>query len=53
MQKIRLSHLALRDKAMCISYMRHEDNIYNNRVHRDKSHKTSEYLLHSGRLITK
>jgi hypothetical protein len=48
-----LSHPALRDKARCISYMRQEDNIYNNRVYRDKCHKTSEYLLHSGRLITK
>jgi hypothetical protein len=43
----------LRNKARCISYMRQEDNIYNNRVYRDKCHKTSEYLLHSGRLITK
>jgi hypothetical protein len=48
-----LSHPALTDKVRCISYMRQEDNIYNNRVHRDKCHKTSEYLLHSGRLITK
>jgi chromosome segregation ATPase len=48
-----LSHPALRNKARCISYMRQEDNIYNNRVYRDKCHKTSEYLLHSGRLITK
>jgi hypothetical protein len=44
---------ALRNKARCISYMRQEDNIYNNRVYRDKCHKTPEYLLHSGRLITK
>jgi hypothetical protein len=44
---------ALRNKARCISYMRQEDNIYNNRVYRDKCHKTSEYILHSGRLITK
>jgi hypothetical protein len=49
----RLSHPALRNKARCISYMRQEDNIYNNRVYGDKCHKTSEYLLHSGRLITK
>jgi hypothetical protein len=49
----KLSHPALRNKAKCISYMRQEDNIYNNRVYRDKCHKTSEYLLHSGRLITK
>jgi hypothetical protein len=48
-----VSHPALRDKARCISYMRQEDNIYNNRVYRDKCHKTSEYLLHSGSLITK
>jgi hypothetical protein len=48
-----LSHPALRNKARCISYMRQEDNIYNNRVYRDKCHKTSENLLHSGRLITK
>jgi predicted nucleic acid-binding Zn-ribbon protein len=48
-----VSHPALRNKARCISYMRQEDNIYNNRVYRDKCHKTSEYLLHSGSLITK
>jgi hypothetical protein len=48
-----LSHPDLRDKAGCISYMRQEDNIYNNRVYRDKCHDTSEYLLQSGRLITK
>jgi hypothetical protein len=48
-----MSHPVLRDKAGCISYMRQEDNIYNNRVYRDKCHDTSEYLLHSGRLITK
>jgi hypothetical protein len=29
---------ALRDKAGCISYMRQEDNIYNNRVYTDKCH---------------
>jgi hypothetical protein len=49
----RLSHPTLRNKARCISYMRQEDNIYNNRVYRDECHKTSEYLLHSGSLITK
>jgi hypothetical protein len=49
----RVWHPDLKDKAGCISYMRQEDNIYNNRVYRDKCHKTSEYLLHSGRLITK
>jgi hypothetical protein len=37
-----MSHPTLRDKARCISYMRQEDNIYNNRVYRDKCHKTSE-----------
>jgi hypothetical protein len=50
---VSLSHSALRNKARCISYMHQEDNIYNNRVYRDKCHKTSEYLLHSGSLITK
>jgi hypothetical protein len=38
----RLSHSVLRNKVGCISYMRQEDNIYNNRVYRDKCHKTSE-----------
>jgi hypothetical protein len=33
-----LSHPALSNKARCISYMRQEDNIYNNRVYRDKCH---------------
>ena len=33
-----LSHPALRNKARCISYMRQEDNIYNNREYRDKCH---------------
>jgi hypothetical protein len=33
-----MSHPALRNKARCISYMRQEDNIYNNRVYRDKCH---------------
>jgi hypothetical protein len=33
-----LSHPVLRNKAGCISYMRQEDNIYNNRVYRDKCH---------------
>jgi hypothetical protein len=45
-----LSHPVLRNKAGCISYMRQEDNIYNNRVYRDKCHNTSEYLIYSGRL---
>jgi hypothetical protein len=48
-----VSHPVLRNKARCISYMRQEDNIYNTRVYRDKCHDTSEYLLQSGRLITK
>jgi hypothetical protein len=48
-----MSHPTLRNKVRCISYMRQGDNIYNNRVYREKCHKTSEYLLHSGRLITK
>jgi hypothetical protein len=48
-----LSHPVLRNKAGCISYMRQENNIYNNRVYKDKCHKTSEYLLHSGRLNNK
>jgi hypothetical protein len=34
-----LSHPALRNKARCISYIRQGDNIYNNRVYRDKCHK--------------
>jgi hypothetical protein len=33
-----VSHPALRNKARCISYMRQEDYIYNNRVYRDKCH---------------
>jgi hypothetical protein len=33
-----VSHQALRNKARCISYMRQEDNIYNNKVYRDKCH---------------
>jgi hypothetical protein len=33
-----VSHPTLRNKARCISYMRQEDNIYNNRVYRDKCH---------------
>jgi hypothetical protein len=35
---VTMSHPALKDKAGCISYMRQEDNIYNNRVYRDKCH---------------
>jgi hypothetical protein len=34
----RVSHPALKNKARCISYMRQEDNTYNNRVYRDKCH---------------
>jgi hypothetical protein len=48
-----LSHPTLRNKARCISYMRQEDNIYNNRVYRDKYHNNIRVLLHSGSLITK
>jgi hypothetical protein len=48
-----MSHPALRNKVMCISYMRQEDNIYNNRVYRDKCHNNIIVLLHSGSLITK
>jgi hypothetical protein len=33
--------------------MRQEDNIYNNRVYRDKCHNNIRVLLHSGSLITK
>jgi hypothetical protein len=33
-----MSHPVLKDKAGCISYMRQEDNIYNNIVYRDKCH---------------
>jgi hypothetical protein len=41
-----MSHLALRNKARCISYMRQEDNIYNNRVYRDKCHNNqSNYYI--------
>jgi hypothetical protein len=38
---------ALTDKAGCISHMRQEDNIYNNRVYRDKCHNNIRVLLHS------
>jgi hypothetical protein len=40
-----LSHPALRNKAGCISYMRQEDNIYNNRVYRDKCHNKIRVLI--------
>jgi hypothetical protein len=33
--------------------MHQEDNIYNNRVYRDKCHNNIRVLLHSGSLITK
>jgi hypothetical protein len=36
---------ALRDKARCISYMRQEDNIYNNRVYRDKCHNNIRVFI--------
>jgi hypothetical protein len=56
---VTLSHPALRNKARCISYMRQEDNIYNNRVYRDKCHKhqsiyyIEEDLLQSKRINVK
>jgi hypothetical protein len=40
-----MSHPALRDKARCISYMRQEDNIYNNRVYRDKCHNNIRVII--------
>jgi hypothetical protein len=36
---------ALRSKARCISYMRQEDNIYNNRVYRDKCHNNIRVFI--------
>jgi hypothetical protein len=36
---------ALRNKARCISYMRQEDNIYNNRVYRDKCHNSIRVFI--------
>jgi hypothetical protein len=36
---------SFKDKAMCISYMRQEDNIYNNRVYRDKFHNNIRVLI--------
>jgi hypothetical protein len=39
-----VSHPALRNKVRCISYMRQEDNIYNNRVHRDKCHNNQSII---------
>jgi hypothetical protein len=54
-----LSHPALRNKARCISYMRQEDNIYNNRVYRDKCHNNqsiyyiAEDLLQNKRINIK
>jgi hypothetical protein len=36
---------ALRNKARCISYMRQEDNIYNNRVYRDKCHNNIRVFI--------
>jgi hypothetical protein len=40
-----VSHPDLRDKAGCISYMRQEDNIYNNRVYRDKCHNNIRVFI--------
>jgi hypothetical protein len=54
-----VSHPALRNKARCISYMRQEDNIYNNRVYRDKCHNNqsiyyiAEDLLQNKRINIK
>jgi hypothetical protein len=36
---------ALRNKAGCISYMRQEDNIYNNIVYRDKCHNNIRVFI--------
>jgi hypothetical protein len=40
-----VSHPVLRNKAGYISYMRQEDNIYNNRVYRDKCHNKIRVLI--------
>jgi hypothetical protein len=40
-----VSHLALRNKARCISYMRQEDNIYNNKAYRDKCHNNIRVFI--------
>jgi hypothetical protein len=54
-----MSHPTLRNKAMCISYMRQEDNIYNNRVYRDKCYNNqsiyyiAEDLLQNKRINIK
>jgi hypothetical protein len=42
--KVGLSHPDLRNKAGRVSYMRREDNTYNNRVHRDKCYKCTYYI---------
>jgi hypothetical protein len=52
-KEVHVTPRALRDKARCISYMRQDDNIYNNIVYRDKCHNNIRVLLHSGSLITK
>jgi hypothetical protein len=36
---------ALTNKVGCISYMRQEDNIYNNRVYRDKYHNNIRVFI--------
>jgi hypothetical protein len=46
-----LSHPVLRNKAGCISYMRQEDNIYNNRVHRDKCHNIIRVLYYVAEVL--
>jgi hypothetical protein len=49
----KVSHPALRNKARCISYMRQEDNMIITECIEINVTITSEYLLHSGSLITK
>jgi hypothetical protein len=34
-----------KEQAGCISYMRQKDNIYNNRVYRDKCHNNIRVLI--------
>jgi hypothetical protein len=46
-----VSHPALRNKARCISYMRQGDNIYNNRVYRDKCHNNQSIYYISEDLL--
>jgi hypothetical protein len=37
--------LGFKEQAGCISYMRQEDNIYNNRVYRDKCHNNLRVFI--------